>query len=80
MLQGELIPLVGEDRDGKRLRFFGRVVLRCPGRRDLTRWFGDGCKTPMEALLDALEWAASYVPRERKTPRPQQCGPLGKAV
>ncbi len=80
MLSGELVALVGEDCDGKRLRYFARVVLRCPGRRDLTRWFSSNVARPLEALLLGAEWIRDYIPKERKTPRPQKCGPMARAV
>ncbi len=89
MLSSDLKPAFGCDHDNRRflycgrrvhLPYFGRVVLEREGFRSVTLWWGEPRRTPLEAWIDAMEWAASYVPRERKTPRPQRCGPLGKAV
>ncbi len=88
-MHDDLKPAFGCDHDGRRfaycgrlveLRYHGRVLVEREGCRTLTVWFGEARRTPLEAWLDAVLWAAAYVPRERKEPRTHKQSPMGKTA
>ncbi len=89
MQSRDLKPAFGCDHDGRRfpycgrrveLRYFGRVMLEREGYRTLTIWFGEPCRTPLEAWLDAVLWAAAYVPPVKKEARSQKQSPMRPAT
>ncbi len=89
MQSNDLKPAFGCDHDNRRfaycgrrveLRYHGRVVLEREGFRSVTLWWGEPRRTPLEAWLDAVEWAMNYIPKERKAPRTERQGPMARAI